>query len=78
LLMIDEKDLKILEILRKNSRTPYSEIAKIVGISDVAVIKRIRKLEQLGLIRKYTIIIDPKKLGYNAVSITGIDVELIS
>jgi len=73
--MIDEKDLKILEILRKNSRTPYSKIAKIVGISDVAVTKRIRKLEQLGLIRKYTVIVDPKKLGYNAVSMTGIDVE---
>jgi len=75
LTVVDEKDMKIINMLLENGRISYSEIAKIIGISDVAVIKRIRKLEQLGLIKKYTVIIDPKKLGYNAVSITGIDVE---
>ena len=73
--MIDEKDEKILEILKGNARASYTEIARSLGISDVAVIKRIRKLEQAGIIKKYTIIVDPKKLGYNAVSITGVDVE---
>ncbi len=73
--MIDEKDKKILEILKGNARASYTEIARSLGISDVAVIKRIRKLEQAGIIKKYTIIVDPKKLGYNAVSITGVDVE---
>jgi len=73
--MIDEKDLKIIEILMNNSRASYSEIAKVLGVSDVAVIKRIRKLEQQGVIKKYTVIVDPKKLGYEVVSITGIDVE---
>jgi len=73
--VIDEKDEKILEILKGNARASYTEIARSLGISDVAVIKRIRKLEQAGIIKKYTIIVDPKKLGYNAVSITGVDVE---
>jgi len=73
--VIDEKDKKILEILKGNARASYTEIARSLGISDVAVIKRIRKLEQAGIIKKYTIIVDPKKLGYNAVSITGVDVE---
>ncbi len=73
--MIDEKDLKIIEHLMKCSRTPTSEIARSLGLSDVAVIKRIRKLEQRGVIKKYTAVVDPKKLGYNFVSITGLDVE---
>lgn len=73
--MIDEKDLKIIEMLMNNSRASYSEIAKALGVSDVAVIKRIRRLEQQGVIKKYTVIVDPKKLGYEVVSITGIDVE---
>jgi len=73
--MIDEKDLKIIKLLQENSRIPYTELAKKVGISDVAVIKRIKKLEKQGVIRKYTIVIDPKKLGYNSVSIVGINVE---
>ncbi len=73
-MLLDEKDLKIIEILRNNARTSYTDIARQLGISDVAVLKRIRKLEQLGVIRKYTIVVDPKKLGYTAISITGIDV----
>ena len=74
IMILDEKDLKIIEILRENARTSYTDIARQLGISDVAVLKRIRKLEQLGVIRKYTIVVDPKKLGYTAISITGIDV----
>ncbi len=72
---IDEKDLKIIEILMKNARTPYSVISKELGISDVAVIKRIRKLEKMGIIKKYTLEIDTSKIGYTAKSITGINVK---
>ncbi len=72
---LDEKDMKIIEILMGNARASYSEIAKALGVSDVAVIKRVRKLEQQGIIKKYTILVDPKKLGYEAVSITGVDVD---
>ncbi|WFO74953.1 Lrp/AsnC family transcriptional regulator [Desulfurococcaceae archaeon MEX13E-LK6-19] len=72
---LDEKDMKIIEILMSNARSSYSEIAKVLGVSDVAIIKRVRKLEQQGIIKKYTILVDPKKLGYEAVSITGVDVN---
>lgn len=71
---IDEKDLKILKILMENSRTPVKKMAEALNISDVAVNKRIKKLESLGVIKRYTIDVDIKKLGYNVVSITGIDV----
>ncbi len=73
--MLDEKDVKILKILKENARAPYSHIAKEIGITDAAVIKRIRKMERLGIIRKYTVSLDPKKMGYSSVSITGADVE---
>ncbi len=72
---LDEKDLKILEELRKNSRISYTELAKIVELSDVAVIKRIKKLEEKGVIRGYTIIVDPRKIGYRHICITGINVK---
>ncbi len=72
---VDERDLKILELLRRNARSSYGEIAKEVGISDVAVMKRIRKLESIGVIKRYTIIADDKRAGYGAVSITGVDVD---
>ena len=73
--MLDEKDLRIVQILLERGRASYTDIARELGISDVAVIKRIRKLEQTGIIKGYRAVVDPKKLGYSAVSITGIDVE---
>ncbi len=73
--MLDEKDLRIVQILLGRGRASYTDIARELGISDVAVIKRIRKLEQIGVIKGYRAVVDPKKLGYSAVSITGIDVE---
>jgi len=73
--MVDEIDLKIIERLAVNARATYSEIASEVGLSDVAVMKRIRRLEQEGVIRKYTVIVDPAKLGFSKVSLTGINVD---
>jgi len=73
--ILDDKDKQIIEMLKKNARISYTEIARRLGLSDVAVLKRVRKLEQAGIIKKYTIVLDPKKLGYNTISITGLDVE---
>lgn len=73
--MIDEKDRKILEILRKNARTPYTQIAKEIELSEGAVRKRVDALEKKGIIKKYVAIIDPKKIGYDSITILGLDVE---
>ncbi len=41
---IDAKDIKILEVLKKNARTPYTMIAKDLKVSEAAIRKRIEKL----------------------------------
>jgi len=46
--MMDEKDALIIEMLSKNARMPYLKIAKILNISETAVRKRIKKLEEKG------------------------------
>ncbi|MGC8948819.1 MAG: Lrp/AsnC family transcriptional regulator, partial [Thermoprotei archaeon] len=46
---IDEKDLKILSILRKNVRTPYTVIARELNVSEAAVRKRVEKLIRMGV-----------------------------
>lgn len=71
---LDEKDLKLIEILASNARETYTDMAKILGISDVAVLKRVKKLES-KVLKKYTVVIDPRKIGYRTISLTGIDVE---
>ena len=73
--MIDEKDVKIIEILQKNSRTPFLTISKKLNVSESTIRKRVKKLENNEIIKKYTITINPKKLGYHSVSLLGLDVS---
>jgi len=53
--VLDDVDLKLLKILRENARTPYSKIAKELGISESAVRKRISRLFKAGVIKKFTV-----------------------
>ena len=71
--MVRISDKKLIQILLENSRTPYVEIAKKLGVSETAVRKRIRKLEQLGIIKKYTVEVDLRRLGYQVKAIIGVD-----
>lgn len=73
--MLDETDIGILEILRKNARTPFLNIAKKVRISESTVRKRVKELEKEGIIKKYSAIVEPSKLGYGSVALVGIDVK---
>ncbi len=72
---MDEVNRKILEMLEENSRRPYTEIAEELDMSETAVRKRVSKLEEQGVIKKYTIEIEPRKLGFHTVSITGINTK---
>lgn len=73
--MIDEIDKKIIQDLIRNARISCSEIARQVGLSDVAISKRIRRLEENRVILRYTTIVDPIKIGYSKVSYTGLNVR---
>ncbi len=60
---IDPIDIKILRMLINDGRISYSQIAKEVKISDVAVKKRIEKLMGRGIIKKITAVVDRERLG---------------
>jgi Lrp/AsnC family leucine-responsive transcriptional regulator len=61
--MIDATDLHILTILQSNARTSNADIARQVGMAPSAILERIRKLEQRGIIQGYEARIDPRALG---------------
>ena len=65
----------IIEILMKDARTPYTEIARKLGVTEAAIRKRVKKLEEQGIIRGYRAVVDPKKIGYKIVAEIGFDVE---
>ena len=71
--MVRISNHELLKMLRQNARTPFLEIAKALGVSETAVRKRVRKLEKEGVIKRYTIEVDPKKMGFEIVALIGID-----
>jgi Lrp/AsnC family transcriptional regulator for asnA, asnC and gidA len=75
MIRISEKDRHIIERLRKNARTPFTKIAEELGVTEAAIRKRVRKLEEGGVIKGYVAEVDPKKMGYNVTVFLGFDVE---
>jgi len=73
--MIDEIDLAILKFLQEDASISFTEIARRLKISESTVRKRVEKLKQGGVIKRFTVIIDPSKIGLNTVAIVGIDVD---
>ena len=76
--MIDEIDRKLLRELQQDARASYAELGRRVGLTTPAVIERIRKLEDAGIITGYRAEIDPAKIGlpitaFIRMSITGVD-----
>jgi len=72
---LDEIDTKIVRLLSVNSRMSYVDIAKEVGLSRVAVKTRIESMENQGIIQKYSIIIDPTKIGHSLAVFLDIKVK---
>ncbi len=72
---IDNIDLKILNVLSKNAKMPYTEVAKKVFVSGGTVHVRMRKLEKMGIVRGTKLDIDYGRLGYNISSYMGIYLE---
>ena len=72
---LDEIDLKLLEILEKDSRVPYRELASKFGVSVATICNRIKKLQELGIIEKFIIQVDYTKLGYDIRALIGVTVD---
>ncbi|MCD6549712.1 Lrp/AsnC family transcriptional regulator [Candidatus Micrarchaeota archaeon] len=71
--MVRISNIKLIKELMKNSRIKYVELAKMFGVTETAVRKKIHRLEEDGVIIGYTVIIDPKILGYNVDALIGLD-----
>ncbi|MDO5104963.1 Lrp/AsnC family transcriptional regulator [Capnocytophaga sp.] len=72
---LDEIDHQILDLLIENTRTPFTDIAKMLNISAGTVHVRVRKMEESGIIKGSTLTIDYEKMGYTFVAYVGIFLE---
>ena len=61
--MLDHRDLAILTALQADARSTFADIGRRVGLAPSSVHERVRKLEQLGVIRSYRAELDPEAVG---------------
>ncbi|MDD6794436.1 MAG: Lrp/AsnC ligand binding domain-containing protein [Clostridiaceae bacterium] len=75
---LDELDFQILDLLIKDCRTPYLEIARICHVSGGTIHVRMKKMEDLGIIKGSRILLNLSKLGYDVCCYVGIYVDKTS
>ncbi len=60
---MEKLDRRILSLLARDGRMSYTDIGKETGLSTSAAQQRVRRLEQRGVIKGYTAVLDPAELG---------------
>lgn len=72
----DEVDLHILRLLQDDGRMTNADLARTVGLSPPSVLQRVRKLEDLGVIKGYSTLLDQEKLGFSLTVFAQISLAL--
>ncbi|HXG06581.1 MAG TPA: Lrp/AsnC family transcriptional regulator, partial [Nitrososphaera sp.] len=73
--ILDEINLRIIQMLTQDASRPFVDIAKELGISDATVHMRVRRLVASGIIRRFTIATDNNLLGYDHLAFMGINLK---
>ena len=71
----DATDRAILELLQENCKQPLAAIGEKVGLSAPAIVERIHKLEEVGVIRSYTALLDSRRLGRDVTAFIGVSMD---
>lgn len=70
--MTDDIDQRLIAALMEDSRRSLKALAQLTGLSAPSVAERLRKLEERGVLKGYTVEIDPKAFGYQLQAIVRI------
>ena len=72
---MDDVDKRLLRALEADARTSLRKIAEEVGVALGTVSNRVRRRESLGVIRGYTVLLDPDKAGGGRCVVIGLRIE---
>ncbi|WP_187512543.1 Lrp/AsnC family transcriptional regulator, partial [Pantoea agglomerans] len=72
---LDAIDRRILAILQENGRLSNQEIAERVNLSPSPCLRRIRRLEEIGVITGYVALLNPQKLGLDLLAYVSVRLE---
>lgn len=74
-LKLDQTDIKLLDLLKKDSKTTIKKLAAELNLSTTPIFERIKKLEKQGVIENYTVNINEKLLGKKFVAFAHISLQ---
>ncbi len=74
-MVLDDIDRQLLVALQANCKTPLQKLGDTVGLSAPAVLERVRKLEQAGVITGFHALVDAKKVGLDITAFVGVGIN---
>ena len=72
---LDRIDRRILELLQKDARISNQALAERVNLTPAPVLRRVRALEEAGIIRQYVALVDPVRLGLGLLAYVTVKLE---
>jgi len=72
---LDRTDLRILEVLQQQGRLSNQEIAERVALSPSPCLRRIKRLEEGGVIRQYVALVEPEAVGLGLLAYVSVKLE---
>ncbi len=75
IMQLDRYDRQILELLQQDGRISNQDLADRIGLSPSPCLRRVRTLEEAGLITGYRALLDAKKLGLSLMALIGISMD---
>ena len=69
---LDAIDRRLLALLSEDGHRSYAELAQVIGLSAPSVYARVKKLEDRGVIKQYTIATSPEQLGYGIAALVAV------
>ena len=72
---LDGLDVQILQMIARDARIPFLEVARTCNVSGAAIHQRIQKLTALGIIKGSQYVLDAEKIGYDTCAYMGLNLK---
>ena len=72
---LDTTDRDLLAALLEDARISQRGLAKRVGVAQGTITNRLRRLEEMGIIKGYTVLLDAESIGWTMTVITGLRIQ---
>lgn len=73
--VLDRIDRRIVDVLQRDGRLANNELAAQVNLSPSPCLRRVRSLEEAGVIKRYVALVDPAKIGLNLLAYVSVKLE---